>query len=238
MTRRFRVEAWAAVAAGLTTQPDWQTFFHAPRALERDFIADASGVPAALRRRLGPLGRAALAVANAVRPATPCPMVFVSRHGELKLTADLLAQLAAEGGVSPMGFSLSVHNAIPGIYSIAHADRVATTCLAANRDLAECGVVEALGWLASGCERVMLVCAEDAVPAPYEGDGTESAYRHAWAIVMRTTEGEGFSLEPREATATASELPADLRALAFLVGQATPDADALDTGRFHWRRHA
>ncbi len=238
MTRRFRVEAWAAVAAGLTTQPQWQSWFRAPSSLERDFIADASGVPAALRRRLGPLGRAAMAVATAVRPATPCPMVFVSRHGELRLTADLLTQLAAEGVVSPMGFSLSVHNAIPGIYSIAQADRTPTTAIAANRDLAECGVVEALGWLASGFERAMIVCAEEAVPPPYEADGAEAAFRHAWAIVVAPVAEGGFSLEPREAPVEpADAVPPGLRALSFLVGDA-PGATVLNTGRHRWQRHA
>lgn len=238
MTLRFRVAAWAAAAAGLATQPAWQSWFRSPSALAREFIPDAAGVPAALRRRLGPLGRAALAMADAVRPAPPCPMVFASRHGELRLTAELLGQLAAEGGVSPLGFSLSVHNAIPGIYSIAHADRVATTCIAANRDLAECAVVEALGWLGSGCDRVMIVCAEDVVPSPYEGDGTEASFRHAWAMVIAPAAGEGFSLQAGVGEApTPAAMPADLRALGFLVGGPGGSA-VLDSGRYRWQRHA
>jgi hypothetical protein len=166
-------------------------------------------------------------------------MVFLSRHGELRQTADLLAQLANEGAVSPMGFSLSVHNAIAGIYGIAHADRVATTCIAANDDLAECGVIEALGWLSSGSEAVMLVCAEEPVPSPYQGDGSEPAFRHAWGCRLVAGGAGDLSLAVHAAPAPsqAGLVPPSLRALAFMTG-AMPDATRLDTGRYRWQRHA
>jgi len=237
MNGRFRVESWAAAAAGLTTRSEWESWFRDPAPVEPGFVADASAVPAAIRRRLGPLGRAALAVALQVRPETACPLVFLSRHGELRQTAELLAQLAAEGAVSPMGFSLSVHNAIPGIYSIVHADRSPTTCIAANRDLVEAGVIEALGWLSDGCGRVMIVFAEDIVPEPYEGDDARTPFRHAWACVLADAGEGGIGLHPlpsQSPAAPAAGLP-DLRVLAFLTD---PGARTLDTGRYRWQRHA
>ena len=240
MTHRFRLEAWAAVAAGLSTPADWQAWFRDPVPPDAAFVPDNATVPAALRRRLAPLGRAALSVAAAVRPDSPCPMVFLSRHGELRQTAELLTQLATEGAVSPMGFSLSVHNAIAGIYGIAHADRVATTCIAANEDLAESGVVEALGWLSSGCEHVMLVCAEDPVPHPYAGDADEATFRHAWACRLAAGREGDLSLEVHRSSAptpAAHGVPPSLRALAFMAG-AMPGVPRLETGRYRWQRHA
>ena len=46
------------------------------------------------------------------------PLVFISRHGETPRTLDILSDLASEQPLSPTQFSLSVHNAVIGLWSI------------------------------------------------------------------------------------------------------------------------
>jgi len=48
------------------------------------------------------------------------PLVFSSKMGEINRTQDILEHIAADNGVSPASFSLSVHNAIGGIWSMVH----------------------------------------------------------------------------------------------------------------------
>ena len=57
-----------------------------------------------------------------VTPAEHLPTVFASRHGEVRSTQKMLAQLVAHEPLSPVEFSHSVHNSIAGQASI---DKVA-----------------------------------------------------------------------------------------------------------------
>ncbi len=240
MGLQFAVDCWAALAPGLASRQQWLDWFADPQPLARDFVPDLAWMPAGLRRRVSPLGRAALAVVSSCQPTPSCPIVFASRHGELEATAGLLAQLHQEGAVSPMGFSLAVHNAAIGVYSIAREDRATTTSIAANNDLAEAACCEALGWLAAGAAQVLVVCCADPVPAPYSPvDGTEP-FRHAWACLLRRVDAGGFSLTA--GAAPDAESPTDsipwptLRVLAFLAGSRGRVLRS-DTGRYLWLRH-
>jgi hypothetical protein len=240
MALHFAVDSWAALAPGLATREQWLDWFREPRPLAGEFAPDLAWVPAALRRRVSPLGRAALNVLASCQPAEPCPAVFASRHGDLEPTAGLLAQLHQEGVVSPMGFSLAVHNAAMGIYSIARDDRVTTTSIAANTDLAEAACCEALGWLAAGEPQVLVVCCADPVPAPYQATAGTEAFRYAWACRLRAVESGGISLAllPGAGAAVADSIDsASLRALAFLAGARAGEQPSA-TGRYLWRRHA
>lgn len=239
MGLQFAVDSWAALAPGLSTQQQWLDWFRQPRPLAREFAPDLAWMPAALRRRVSPLGRAALNVLAACQPATPCPAVFVSRYGDLEAVAGLLAQLHQEGGVSPMGFSLAVHNAAMGIYSIAREDRTTTTSLAVNQDLAEAACCEALGWLAAGEPEVLVVCCADPVPAPYQATAGAEPFRYAWACRLRAVHSGGISLGLSEEGPAPDELIEfpSLRALAFLAGARGGELRSA-TGRYLWRRHA
>jgi Beta-ketoacyl synthase, N-terminal domain len=240
MGLRFAVDCWAALAPGLSTQQQWLEWFRHPGPVARDFVPDLAWVPAGLRRRVSPLGRAALNVLASCQPPQSCPAVFASRYGDLDAIAGLLAQLHREEVVSPMGFSLSVHNAAMGVYSIARSDRMATTSIAVNEDLAEAACFEALGWLAAGTDQVLVVCCADAVPPPYEvTDGAEQ-FRHAWACRLRVVASGGISLVPTDGCESATSVDqvasASLRALSFLIGTHRGDLVS-GSGRYRWQRH-
>ncbi|MGC4027633.1 MAG: beta-ketoacyl synthase chain length factor [Steroidobacteraceae bacterium] len=239
---RFAVENWAALASGLSTQQEWLSWFREPGPLEREFAPELSWMPAGLRRRVSPLGRAALNVLAACQPDEPCPVVFASRYGDLDAIAGLLTQLHREGGVSPMAFSLSVHNSAVGVYSIARKDRVTTTSIAARTDLAEAAFFEALGCLASGIPRVLVVCCEDCIPRPYRVEGKDGGFRYAWACCLRAQSAGGFALMAATSGPVDMCFPSrvdhpSLRALAFLVSDEGASL-ASESGHYLWRRHA
>ena len=84
---------------------------------------DLNFVDPMLRRRLSPLARAALHVANDCASNLPTvPVVYASRHGELTRTIELLRSLAREEALSPTTFSLSVLHSAAGALSLARGD--------------------------------------------------------------------------------------------------------------------
>src|SRR4051812_6705411 len=93
---------------------DWKAWTPA-----HDLQPDVSVIPAMLRRRLSPIGRAALSVIMPLADSQGAmPLVYVSRHGDLNRTLGLLQDLALGEPLSPTAFSLSVHNATAGLFSI------------------------------------------------------------------------------------------------------------------------
>lgn len=141
--------------------------------LKLDFVAwrataetpkpDVSFVPPLERRRLTGVERAALGVAWRVRPADEVPVVFASRWGEIGVTAKLMRQFHAEGEMSPAGFSASVHNAAPGVFSLLTKNHAPYTAIAARDRSLEAGLLEALAL----CAPVVFVYAEEATPDLY-----------------------------------------------------------------------
>ncbi len=144
------IEKWAA----------WQATPEMPR-------PDVSFVPPLARRRLTGVERAALAVAKAVYPDSPppedLPVVFASRWGEIGTTIDLMRQFHDDGEMSPAGFSVSVHNAAPGAFSLFTRNRAGYTAIAARRRTLSSGFLEALAQRT----RTLFVYAEEATPEFY-----------------------------------------------------------------------
>jgi hypothetical protein len=130
---------------------------------------DVSFVEPAVRRRLGPLARMMLHVGQACARDVPAArLVFASRHGELQYTLLLLRSLAAEEDLSPTLFSLAVHNAASGLFSILRRDRSASTALAAGGETLGQALVEASCQLATEATLPVLVVYGDApLPAEY-----------------------------------------------------------------------
>jgi hypothetical protein len=123
------------------------------------------------RRRASLLTRALAEVANQAAAQAGVdlavvPTVFGSALGEAATMIGLLDQMWREGGeLSPMGFTLSVHNAAAGVVSIAAKNRGFTTSIAADYDTPAMAIVEAQALLAAGAPAVLIVCGDEAAPA-------------------------------------------------------------------------
>jgi hypothetical protein len=133
-----------------------------------------SNVPAMLRRRLSPLARTALCAAiDCLENDAPIPMVFSSTHGEQAKSFAMLEMLQAGEEISPAAFSLSVHNAVAGLFSIALGNKLQSTVLAPGEDGLAPGFIEALGLLEEGAPEVLIVFYDEPVvpfypTAPYQ----------------------------------------------------------------------
>jgi hypothetical protein len=130
---------------------------------------DVRFVEPSLRRRLGPLARMMRHVAHAcAQDVQDVRLVFASQHGELNYTIALLRALAAGEPLSPTTFSLSVHNACAGLFSILRADLSASTALAAGAETLGHALVEAFCQLNADAHKpVLMVYADGPLPEEY-----------------------------------------------------------------------
>jgi len=143
---------------------------------------DLEFLPMMQRRRLSPLARAACATAWRCRQACgDMPSVFFSRHGESSYYFEMLTDLARGEALSPSRFSLSVHNAIGGLFGLQCASRQPYLALAGGGDDVFAGLVETAGLLLEA-PRVLLVAYDQALPDVYRTpiQGPEQT----WALAM------------------------------------------------------
>lgn len=158
------------------------------------------------RRRLSRLARMAFHVGWPLAEGQgSLPLVFVSRHGETPRTFELLSDLAAEQPLSPTQFSLSVHNAIIGLWSILRGETSEMTALAAAGDGLENGILEAQALLTEGAKAVLLIIAEEQPPAAYSSWIDDVPF--AYAVGLLLTPGGDWSLQLQHDGQSASECP-------------------------------
>ncbi len=161
---------------------DWQAWFPA----QHDAQPDVSVIPAMLRRRLSPLARAAMSVIMPLAQIHgPMPLVYVSRHGDLNRTVDLLRDLANGELLSPTAFSLSVHNATAGLFSIQQGLTKNITAISGGA----CDLVPALLESRGLCDgisesKVLCVFCDEPPPALYAAQASEPRVPYAFAMVM------------------------------------------------------
>ena len=235
----IEVEQWAAWAPGLETSEAWVHWLADPRDLPVAASAQPplAEMPAMVRRRIDPLGRIALQAAyTAQQDLAIDAAVFASRWGELERSEALLAQLVAGEPLSPTSFSLSVHNAIAALYSIARKDTGNFSAVSAGAYSTEAGFIEALGLLADGAERVLLVSYD--APAsplyrPYEAAGESCQFAHAFALLLRRSRRGGIRLKRGDDGDADQRLSPGLRDLRFLVDA---EAQPLAQGGWLWSR--
>lgn len=144
-------------------------------------------VPAMQRRRLSPFAKMALKVANESIDGieNDLPIVFSSRHGDLPKTSTLLADLADKNAISPTAFGLSVHNAIPSLFSILTNNKQAINAISAGQDSFMMALVDTYARLKSGlADEVLFIHADQKLPETYLGFQDEQQLSHALSMVV------------------------------------------------------
>jgi len=195
MIPRFHisVEAWSAWAPGLFTEEAWVEWANsgAPLGSGSTDRPPVQFIAPLLRRRCSDGVRAALSVAYACLQEPErgtLPAVFASRHGEAQTTLDILHSLARREPMSPMGFSLSVHNASSGIFSIATSNVGAASAISARRGLVASALMEGVTQArASGSSRFLCVFQEE--PVPNELLSPPESYPELFAVALLCSEG-------------------------------------------------
>jgi hypothetical protein len=218
----FRVSGWAAWMPGRETESAWLRWAGADADTEE---APTAKVPLNLRRRVSPLGQAALRCAWNLPDASRARMVFASRHGEFGRTLSILDAIAAHAEVSPADFTLSVHHALAGLLSIAQSNRHGHTAVAAGSESFGFGLMEAVTSLVEH--------PAEPLPAPYDHFTTGLDNPLALALSLGPADaGEGISL-------TISPSNGEQRtdtALDFLRFMLTGAREMIARGeRLHWR---
>lgn len=172
-------------------------------------------IPPMLRRRLSPLGKMAASVAwPLLEDGKSIPSVFCSRHGELARTVDMLRDLALGEDLSPTHFSLSVHNAIGGVFSIARKDTAPITALACGDDGICQGLLEtALILSESDYTEALCVFYDAPIPEVYGDTATGPTFPYAAAFVIGLQEPDDSSTE---------ELGLDMQMQAALPSSGSP----------------
>lgn len=193
----FSISQWSAWAPGIATPDAWRIWASGDALLNGEESPKIPEFPPLLARRASRADRIALRAALdcSVSLSEPVPTVFASRHGEVHRSLELLEALARGEGLSPTSFSLSVHNAAAGLFSIGRSDRSASTSLAAGLDSLPMAILEAAGLLDEGAPRVLVVVYEEPLPAPFQPFVAEREPCVALAMLVERDASQAFDLE-------------------------------------------
>jgi hypothetical protein len=216
----------------------WEASAEAPK-------AEVPELAPLLRRRASNADRAALRVAfdcvgakaEGSGASASLPAVFASRHGEVQRSVELLEELVAQGSLSPMNFSLSVHNSAAGLYSITRGDRSPMAAIAAGRESLSQAMLEALGSLASGASQVLVVAYDDLLPEAFKPYADEEDKAYALGLLLKP--GADYSLELASSEATPlQDLPEALQVASFLKNGGASLVLQSPPRQWTWARHA
>ncbi len=211
-----------------------------------------------VRRRLSTLSKVALKVAHDCVTQDEVRVVFASRHGELRRTTDILRTISAGEPVSPTAFSLSVLNAMTGVFGIARGDRSAASAISAGAETLGYALLEAYAQYATQPGSPVLLVYADEPADPAYGTIEDEVQGGAIAILLNgeaavgqlicTLSGAG-ELEAAEAGQAASHAGQASAAGAdeSFATQSQALLHCLETGRpavwqgagaaWHWRWH-
>jgi hypothetical protein len=156
--------------------------------------ADVNFLPMMQSRRLSPLARAVSAVAwHSRQQCGDMPSVFFSNHGESQYYFEMLQGIAGGEDVSPSRFSLCVHNAIAGLFSVHSASYLPYVSLAGGTEGMFAAFLEASGILLE-TPKVLVVWYEQALPVAYRAYLATSETTFALAMVLTRVGGLGHQL--------------------------------------------
>lgn len=194
---------------------------------------DVSVIPAMLRRRLSPLGRAALSVIMPLAQTHGAmPLVYVSRHGDLNRTLGLLEDMAKSEPLSPTAFSLSVHNATAGLFSIQQGLTSNITAISGGAQELVPALLEALGLCNEQTPQVLCIFCDEPTPEIYRHQADQPAHAYALALILGV--GQEWHLEHAgQGDAGAAPEPQALQLLRLLQGDI--DSLSLSHNRSNWQ---
>ncbi|WEY40126.1 beta-ketoacyl synthase chain length factor [Paraburkholderia sp. SUR17] len=147
--------------------------------------AEVAFIDPMMRRRLSSLSRMALKVAHdCVQNVPQARVVFASRHGELRRTTDILHGIEADKPVLPNAFSLSVLNAMSGLFGIAREDRSPANAISAGPETLGYALLEAYAqYTEEPTVPVLLVYADEPADGAY-GQVDHEVQQGALALLL------------------------------------------------------
>lgn len=152
---------------------------------QSDDLTALQSIPAMQRRRLSPLAKMALHTACTAIGQGVDYIVWSSVCGDESTTASIMMDIAQGQTPSPTQFSVSVHNAIAGLYSILYQDNtVATSLSSPATTMWSDALLEAYAFLiGTNKKRALIVCYDMPLPAGYQSS-YQSDELYALACVL------------------------------------------------------
>ncbi len=160
----FVLHKWHVWTPGIKNLDGWLYGYKGDLVLEQDAVSVPESVPKMLQRRLSPLAKAVLNSADTcIAKDEQIPIVFSSANGEICKSLEMLRAIQTENEVSPTAFSLSVHNAIAGLFSIIYVNQQEITVIAPGQEGIAPAFIEGLGILQEGADAVLLVLYDEPI---------------------------------------------------------------------------
>lgn len=149
-----------------------------------------------LQRRFSPLAKQVFSALNScIAVGEQIPSVFSSANGELARSLRLLQTVQTGAELSPTAFSLSVHNGIAGLFTMAYQNHSECTVLAPSLQGMMPAFLEALGMLHEGSSDVLLVFYDEPVSDFYPSAPFEQTQIASAALALRLVlTGQGVPL--------------------------------------------
>jgi hypothetical protein len=197
-----------------------------------------ASVPKMLKRRLSPLAKTVFCAAKqCIDERMIMPTVFSSSHGELAKSFSMMEMLDAGEEISPTAFSLSVHNAIAGLFSMAWKNKLQCTVVAPGEEGLAAAFIEGLGLLQEGAEQVLLVFYDEPLVDFYPSAPFKLSTDESRSLALRIAKsGEGQTLKMSSLPMTGNDGEQPVQLMAFIRFLAEPQAQlTLKTLQHSWR---
>ncbi len=213
-----------------------------PLSPEQDSAAQwLSDISPMLKRRLTPLAKTVFCtVAQCLDEDGMVPAVFSSAHGELAKSLSMMEMLEVGEEISPTGFSLSVHNAIAGLFSMAWKNKLQCTVLAPGEEGMAPAFIEGLGLLQEGAERVLLVFYDEPLPAFYPSSPYRLSSDSSCALALmiaKSSTGQALTLFSSALIGNDGEQPVQLPAfIRFLTEPQTRLTFCMPRRSWSWEK--
>lgn len=156
-----------------------------------------SSIPKMLKRRLSPLARIIFSAVSQCleNDNQQMPIVFSSTHGELARSFKMMEKIEAGEEISPTSFSLSVHNAIAGLFSMVYQNKRQSTVVAPGEEGIAAAFIEALGLLQEGEQEVLIVLYDEPLVDFYPSEPFQLSAADSYAVALCISgAGTGISL--------------------------------------------
>lgn len=182
-----------------------------------------TSVPKMLKRRVSPLAKTVFCAAlSCEKELGTLPIVFSSTHGELAKSLKMMQTIEAGEEISPTLFSLSVHNAIAGLFSIAFKNKTQATVLAAGEEGMATAFIEAAGLFQENENEVLVIFYDEPLPDFFPSTPYQVTEKTCVVALKLTQKGAGqkIAFQKNSESGNEGEQPLQLpRFINFLSNQ-------------------
>ncbi len=161
----FALDSWHCWASGIADGEPWQRWIAGDIEPTGGATPMLENVKPIHRRRLSAVARGAFHCAElCLLGRKPAATIFCSAHGEGRRAAELLTSIARNEALSPNTFSLSVHNAVAGLFGIFTLEDAPSTSIAAGSEGLGAALLDAWLRLQETDGQVLVVLYDDPMP--------------------------------------------------------------------------